>query len=182
MKRQAGVDREKLNRFWLLRDWSSEGANTRELVFVMLNPSIADAKVDDPTVRKCVGFAQRLGYGRMYVVNLFSLRATDPSALRDGQGHGPKNMVEVYARLEVADAVVFAWGASIMQAPEAARVRALSSLAEHVRKLKVEPLCLGVAKAGHPRHPLMVPYVTMPEVWAGYDTPEWGFLREHVCK
>src|SRR5258707_10232275 len=51
------------------------------VLFVMLNPSTADGQGDDPTIRKCVGFAQRWGYDRMKVVNLFAYRATDPRML-----------------------------------------------------------------------------------------------------
>jgi hypothetical protein len=143
----------------------------------MLNPSIADDRIDDPTIRKCIGFATRLGYGRMYVVNLFSVRATDPQELRHRVGRVLSNIAAVRSRLEVADAVVFAWGASILHAPPDPRTRALRWLAEASDELDVEPWCLGVSKEGHPRHPLMLPYTTKLEMWPGYDDPEWSFLR-----
>lgn len=176
MIRRAYIDRAGENRFWLLRDWS-HGSPTRTLTYVMLNPSKADAEVDDPTVRKCIGFAQRLGYRRMYVVNLFSWRATDPQELRFRVGRVLSNVAAIRARLEGTDAVLFAWGASILQAPQDARARALRLLAEVSDELDVEPWCLGVSKDGHPRHPLMLPYTTKLEMWPGYAGPEWSFLR-----
>lgn len=50
----------------------------KSCVFAMLNPSTADAEMDDPTIRRCVAFAKAWGYDRMEVVNLFAWRATDP--------------------------------------------------------------------------------------------------------
>jgi hypothetical protein len=173
MIRRAHIDRSGENRFWLLRDWNG----LRTITFVMLNPSVADHTIDDPTIRKCIGFAQRLGYGRMYVVNLFSLRATDPKELRLRTGRVLSNIAAIQSRLQVADGVVFAWGASIVQAPPDARVRALRCLAEITEALDVEPWCLGTSKDGHPRHPLMLPYATKLEMWRGYETAEWSFLR-----
>jgi len=172
--RQAHVDGD--NRFWLLRDWS-EGRPARTLTYVMLNPSTADGKADDPTIRKCLGFAQRLGYGRMYVVNLFSKRATDPIELRNGVGRWMTNLMAIRTQLANADGVVFAWGASVMQATPDSRGRALRGLAGVVEGQKVEPMCLGVSQHGHPRHPLMLPYTTELEPWRGYDVPEWAFLK-----
>jgi hypothetical protein len=58
------------------------GAGTRLGTFIMLSPSTADAERDDATIRKCVGFARRLGCAGLQIVNLFALRAADPAALR----------------------------------------------------------------------------------------------------
>jgi hypothetical protein len=176
MIRRAYIDRSGENRFWLLRDWTS-GRLPRTVVWVMLNPSTADGTIDDPTVRKCIGFAQRLGYNRMYVVNLFSLRATDPRELHNRVGRLLANIAAVRSRLEGADAVVFAWGASIVHAPFDPPSKAVRWLAAATEELDVEPWCLGVSKEGHPRHPLMLSYDAKLKMWRGYDTPEWAFLR-----
>src|SRR5574337_242506 len=53
-------------------------ATARTITFIMLNPSTADANTDDPTIRRCKGFARGWGYGRLLIVNLFAFRATDP--------------------------------------------------------------------------------------------------------
>jgi hypothetical protein len=185
MIRRAHIDGE--NRFWLLRDWSQSHycewhghrccRCVRTLTYVMLNPSKADDVQDDPTIRKCVGFATRLGYERMYVVNLFSKRATNPIELQVGVGRRRTNLVAVQRRLLASDTVVFAWGASVMQAPPAPRARALRSLAGVVEQLDVRPLCLGATKDGHPRHPVRLSYTTQLEPWKGYNVPEWAFLN-----
>ena len=64
-------------RYWLERRWSADSP----AVFVMLNPSTADAKIDDPTIRRCMGFAKREGHGGLVVVNLFGWRSSDPRQL-----------------------------------------------------------------------------------------------------
>lgn len=80
----CGQYRYRLERAW---DRSFPAA-----VFVCLNPSIADATLDDPTLRKCVGFARRWGCGHLVLVNLFALRATDPREMkRHPSPVGPDN-------------------------------------------------------------------------------------------
>lgn len=60
---------------------------SRTVCFVMLNPSTADADQDDPTIRRCLGFAETWGYDKLVVVNLFGypqrrpVRRTDRSAV-----------------------------------------------------------------------------------------------------
>src|SRR5262249_14212908 len=77
-------------RYSLTRRWG-DAAEPRAL-FVMLNPSTADAEQDDPTIRRCIGFAKAWGMGSLEVVNLYALRATDPAALLSAPDPiGPKN-------------------------------------------------------------------------------------------
>src|SRR6185436_5707784 len=70
-------------RYVLYRGWENHD-RTRErsaIAFVGLNPSTADCWNDDPTVRRCVGFAKAWGYCDFYMLNLFAYRATDPKAM-----------------------------------------------------------------------------------------------------
>ena len=71
----------KRYRYWLHRDLAAQG--DEGLVFVMLNPSTANATEDDRTVRRCMDFGRRWGFRELTVVNIFALRATDPAVLRE---------------------------------------------------------------------------------------------------
>lgn len=101
-------------RYWLCRRWDESKPT---LVFIMLNPSTADADQDDPTIRKCIGFAQRGGFGSIEVVNLYAYRATKPADLyktiRKSQNwaEGPENNLWIGQRAGGVDRVVcLAWG------------------------------------------------------------------------
>jgi hypothetical protein len=89
------------------------GDGQRAALFVMLNPSTADASDDDPTIRRCRRFARREGCGLLEVVNLFAYRATDPVALRLAEDPvGPANDHFISKAVERAALVVVAWASS----------------------------------------------------------------------
>lgn len=144
----CGTYRYTLDRIW---DPSLPGA-----VFIMLNPSTADAAVDDPTIRRCVSFAQREKCGSLTVVNLFGLRSTDPRELsRHPDPLGPENDFHLLRVLHEQPArVIAAWGSHPFAR---ARARAVAELlAPELANLKLRLTCLGTTKDGHPRHPLYV--------------------------
>ncbi|BDA75123.1 hypothetical protein CAL7716_092890 [Calothrix sp. PCC 7716] len=94
-------------RYLLSRKWD---ASKPKITFVMLNPSTADANQDDPTLRKCINFAQSLGYGSLKVVNLFAYRATKPCELRKvADPVGPKNNYYIQLATRRASLVIVAW-------------------------------------------------------------------------
>lgn len=67
-----------LYRYALWRIWDK----TKPLVlWIMHNPSTADADKDDPTIRRIIGFTKSWGYGGFYVGNLSPYRATNPNEL-----------------------------------------------------------------------------------------------------
>lgn len=118
--------------------------------FVLLNPSSADERRDDPTVRRCLRFARDLGFGSLAVVNLFALRAMDPRTLIDAKDPiGPGNDGAIADAARAADAIVLGWGAwGSVFARRTADVRALLVPVES--RLRV----FGYTRRGEPRHPL----------------------------
>ncbi len=118
------------------------------ICWVMLNPSTADEKNDDPTIRRCMHFAKREGASRMVVVNLFAYRATSPLDLALARyPHGPENLKHVTEQASRWQ-VVCAWGSNTMVSNADPKVMDF---------LKTRPCwCLGVTKDGSPRHPLYV--------------------------
>lgn len=128
------------------------------LTFVMLNPSTADDRLDDQTIRRCIGYAGREGLSGIRVVNLFAARATIPADLVDMAGagcdpRGPENTAAIHNAIKAATAIVFAWGSSI---PRPLRRLADTQIAyvEHLcLTYGLTPLCLGKTGDGSPRHP-----------------------------
>ncbi len=119
----------------------------KKCTFIMLNPSIADANIDDPTIRRCMTFAEREGCTDLSVVNLFALRSTDPDALSEHEDPiGPENYKYLIQAIESSNLVIAAWGSHDM---------ANCSLAKELSKLEGFK-CLGKTKNGSPRHPLYV--------------------------
>ncbi|HET7326968.1 MAG TPA: DUF1643 domain-containing protein [Nocardioidaceae bacterium] len=138
------------------------------LTFIMLNPSTADALADDPTITKCLGFAARLGFSGIQVVNLYPWRATKPadlwSARRAGAditgGRKGNGILEDALRDAARDdrLMLAAWGANAAKDP--ARVKWLCSLPGAGRLH-----ALSITRDGHPGHPLMLPYSCIPIRW-----------------
>lgn len=121
------------------------------LAFVMLNPSTADAEVDDPTIRRCLGFAKREGFPGIEVVNLYAFRATKPSALLAADDPiGPDNWQHIEELAQRRGKVVCAWGAG---APNERHVRTVIAWLQDGGS---DLLCLGFTASGAPRHPLYV--------------------------
>lgn len=138
-------------RYLLTRVWND---NAPLVVFVMLNPSTADAMADDPTIRRCKSFAEREGAGGIVVVNLFALRSTDPSALlHHDDPVGPVNDLFIWHHAVGAPRVIAAWGAAGVQRGRGERVAGM------LRERGVDVQCFGTTSTGQPRHPLYLPGV-----------------------
>lgn len=152
---EAGPYRYSLTRQWELdRPWA---------VWIMLNPSTADAEVDDPTIRRCVGFSDHWGFGGLEVVNLFALRATRPIHLKEsGDPTGEDNDHYLKQAISRHEMLVAAWGGSgdfAMRYMQANEVKRMAVRAE--KRL----MCVGQTKGGDPRHPLYVKGDTRLEVY-----------------
>ncbi len=128
-------------------------------VFVMLNPSIADATEDDPTIRRCMGFATSWGCDELIVVNLYALRATNPKELwKAHDPFGPENHTMLRDTLRRYKKAVCAWGAN-------AKPEAVKQFQERAEFEGASLYCLGVTKAGAPRHPLYLKRDTPLQPW-----------------
>jgi hypothetical protein len=150
-----GVYRYRLVRYWGPED-PDDPAHGEFDVWVMLNPSTADAEVDDPTIKRCMSFSRRDGAGGIIVLNLFAFRATDPKLLPKSYdlACGPENREywNITFRHPEVRRVVVAWGAS-HNLETHMNPRHWSRQADD-RVLPV--VCLGVTKNGSPKHPLYV--------------------------
>lgn len=136
-------------RYLLTRIWDE---NKPKVMFIMLNPSTADANNDDPTIRRCIGFAKSWGYGALYVVNLFALRATNPQKLLTAPFLvGVENEKWIRQTSNLVNLVICAWGNSLI-------VDKLQKRLDHTWKPLSwinKPLhYLELSNDGTPKHPL----------------------------
>lgn len=152
-------------RYELTRTWDPTQGRVG---WVMLNPSTADADVDDPTIRRCVAFARAWGYGGIVVRNLFALRATNPLELR-GHPEPVGRFNGQYLRRCSSEAItVAAWGA---HGGLHGRADAVVSLLRHYGARLHH---LGLTQGGFPTHPLArgrhrIPDDTQPILWEDRD-------------
>lgn len=124
---------------------------------IMVNPSTADAYADDATIRRVIGFGKRLGWSRVIVGNVFAYRATDIRELaRAADPIGPDNAAHLAEILDQADVAIVGWG-TLSKLPPALR-EGWHTVSEIAASQGVSLRCFGVAKDGHPRHPLMIKY------------------------
>ena len=146
-------------RYRLWREWDrGKGA----IAFLMLNPSTADERVNDPTIERCQRRAVAMGYGRLEIVNLFPLRATDPAVMMaDADPVGPRGRADgaILDAVSAASITVCGWGnhgGHLGRADAVTRIIALVGLRNRLHALKI-------TGKGHPQHPLYVGYSVKPK-------------------
>ena len=132
-------------RYSLWRGWDRKKSY---VMFIGLNPSTADEIEDDPTIRRCVGFARDWGYGGLCMTNLFAVRATNPQEMM--LHPEPIGVDTNYWLLK------YAWKAEVIDASWGAK-GGYQQRDEVVYDLLESMMCLGLTKAGHPKHPLYLP-------------------------
>lgn len=156
-------------RYELRRTWRA-GRGT--LVFVGLNPSTADESVDDPTIRRILGYADDWGLGSLIMLNAFAWRSTDPKALPklvdrgvDPIGADNDSTIERVFREHASDKLVIGWGrnASLLD-----RGRAVASMA---LRFHGRPECFGLTENRQPKHPLYLKSSLVPRLYADLVTP-----------
>jgi hypothetical protein len=154
MKSDAKLSEDRRFRYWLTRVWD----DTLPMMCVIgLNPSTADEHADDPTIRKCIGFARRLGFGGLLMLNVGAYRSTSPKTWRNAiDPFGPENSVAhlwSYIIEFNATQIIAAWGKNGNYVTgRCAQIAQLPNL-----------YCFGRNPDGTPRHPLMLPYSTKLE-------------------
>lgn len=144
IERKASFSRCRRYRYQLKRRWEDGDGSC---VFIGLNPSTADASTDDPTIRRCMGFAQNWGFNELIMVNLFAYRTPHPSLLKkcdDPVGSG--NRQALRRACGSAQRIVVAWGNDGAYLDQASKFAII--WAEHTL------YCFGLSKNDQPLHPL----------------------------
>lgn len=150
MNTTALLSEDKLYRYQLLRVWDE---TLPRVLFVMLNPSTADATKDDPTIRRVISFAKSWGYGGVYVGNLFAFRSTDPKGLKYVKDPiGENNIQHIQAMVGLVDKIIYAWGNNQKEP-------------KWLSELVPTPYCIDISKKGIPKHPLYLKKDTQPKLY-----------------
>ena len=151
------------HRYVLRREWGFKKSPV--VNFIMLNPSTADDVFDDPTIRRCIGFAKRWGFNGLVVTNLFAFRATDPFELKmfaggnPGMAIGLENAAHLEREAAGADRIVCAWGDNGGEISWNRDLNVISSLRQY------DLWCIRRTKKGNPAHPVREPYTDTPELF-----------------
>jgi hypothetical protein len=144
MQGSAVFSKDKQYRYALRRTWDP---SLPTVLFIGLNPSTADHRINDRTVARCIRFAQDWGFGQLIVANLFAFRTPYPRTLwRARDPIGPRNDRWLRRLIAESDTTVAAWGT---HGARFERDRAVLPLLR-------QPKCLAVSKGGHPKHPLYI--------------------------
>ena len=149
-------------RYSLWRVWNRKGP---QVLFICLNPSIADEVIDDPTQRRCRRFAQDWGYGGYIVGNIFAYVSTDPKQLKSVKDPiGPENNAYLLKMHKDSDLTIVAWGNWGELEGRGNEVYEMLSKETGISGLKLLE-CLGVNRNGSPRHPLYLRADTKPSLF-----------------
>ena len=143
-------------RYALCRVWNAE---LQRIMFIGLNPSTADEHRDDPTLRRCLGFAKAWGFGSLFMLNIYAYRATDPRELATAPDPvGTENLRWLkHYHFHESNKTVAAWGSQYGIDDHLAKVLSLRRNGDTEGETMGDNLwCLGVNNDGSPRHPLYI--------------------------
>ena len=154
MNNNATFSPDRVYRYSLWREWIGGDGYC---MFVGLNPSTADETSDDPTIRRCIGYAKQWGYSALEMCNLFAYRATDPKDMLIGVTDpvGPANDTILRFSARHAGIVIAAWGT---HGSHLGRDQAVRAMLPNIYALKL-------TKGGHPSHPLYLRADLKPLHW-----------------
>ncbi len=185
-RKTTAIDRETIfspcrkYRYTLWRQWAKHVGDIRELPFdgelkppghsdwipspylmvIGLNPSTADETKDDPTIRRCIDFAKRWGFGALCMTNLFAWRDTDPEQMKKAPiPVGEQNHHYILSVASGAGLVLAAWG------KHGRFLNQDLNVGNWLNGIGVKLHCLRQNKDGSPQHPLYVPAATQPIAW-----------------
>ena len=144
MIRGAEFSIDKKERYSLNSEWDK---SKNKILYIMLNPSFADDKDDDPTIRRLINFTKKFNSGGFLVGNIFTTITPNPKELDKSKGMSDKNFEELIKLINKVDQIVYAWGSSIEEP-------------QLLKKLVLNPKCFGKNLNGTPKHPLYLPSQT----------------------
>ena len=144
MIREDEFSIDKKERYSLNREWDE---SKNKILYIMLNPSFADDKDDDPTIRRLINFTKKFNSGGFLVGNIFTTITPNPKELDKSKGMSDKNFEELIKLINKVDQIVYAWGSSIEEP-------------QLLKKLVLNPKCFGKNLNGTPKHPLYLPSQT----------------------
>lgn len=134
-------------RYVLWRMWNSD---LPIITFICLNPSTADSYHNDPTIRRCISFCRKWGYGGFFMCNLFALRSTDPTELKRSiqpiEALNDSNDLFIKNCVGTSDKTIFAWG----------NYGSLYSRSKEITSMFPDAYCFNKTQSGQPKHPLYI--------------------------
>ena len=145
MEKKANISKDKIYRYTLSRTWDSIKPT---VLFIGLNPSIADENIDDPTITRCINFAKDWGYGTLLMANLFAFRSTYPKEIYlIDDPIGKDNDHYILECVKQSDLIIACWGNN----------GTYMDREKIIKELVPNLYCLQKNKNGTPHHPLRLP-------------------------
>ena len=141
MIREAKISIDKKERYSLKRELDK---SKNKILYIMLNPSLADDNNDDPTIRRLINFSKKFNYGGFLVGNIYSTISPNPKEVDKSDGISDKNLVELLKLINQVEEIVYAWGNNAYEP-------------EFLKDLVSNPKCFGKNLNGSPKHPLYLP-------------------------
>jgi hypothetical protein len=148
------LSKDQKHRYMLSRTWDKSKPS---ILFIGLNPSRADDKINDPTITRCIGFARRWGYGQLFFGNLYSFRTPYPEQLVANLETAYDEQTDYHLKKMISESerVICAWGCWTFT----------EKRVKEVLEMIPNPYCLGKNKDGSPKHPLYLANTTQFTVY-----------------